>query len=271
MKNIIVILVTVLCLAFLGITVYFSIQKKKLQEKWSATQEEVKKITGEKTSVEKNLAGKIQEKVRIIGLYEEKTKEVNKLQSDLNMEERTRQKVESKLSDVESRLAITDNQLEQAKKENITLNKQVSKVSADAEKAKAELNKERIAKEEAMLQLAEIKIAKENFEKRIRQVVGEIGQMRGTPSVTDEGDIIVKTIEGQVLAVSREYNVVVLDIGMVQGLRLGEVLTVLRNNQIIAKVQIEKIRENSSAAALLSEFKKATVRVGDKVKVSKVL
>jgi hypothetical protein len=276
MKNIIGTLTTVLCFVFLGTTVYFFISKRQMEERWNAAQEEVTRITIEKTGVEKNLAETTQEKNRITGLYEERTKEADRLKINLATEKSSRERVESELSDTKNRLESITTKLEQAQKENIRLNNQIAETKAEHIRILTELNtklnKERLLKEETMLQLAEVRLAKDGFEKKVRQVIGEIGlQMAGTPSVTDKGDIIVRTVEGQVVGINREFLFVVLNIGASQGVRLGEVATVLRGDRLIAEVQVKKIREDGSAASILQEYGRQQIKIGDRVRISKVL
>ena len=71
---------------------------------------------------------------------------------------------------------------------------------------------------------------------------------------------------GSVLVVNREFNFIVVNLGSRDNMKQGQFLEILRNGKSIAKVQVERIYDNMSAANLLPESTKADVREGDSVR-----
>ncbi|MFZ5803203.1 MAG: hypothetical protein ACOY3K_08925 [Candidatus Omnitrophota bacterium] len=71
--------------------------------------------------------------------------------------------------------------------------------------------------------------------------------------------------EPQIMTVNRNFNFVVINIGMDHELKMGDRLEVLRNEERIAEIQIEKLYDRFSAATILSEKGGASIEKGDRV------
>jgi hypothetical protein len=79
-------------------------------------------------------------------------------------------------------------------------------------------------------------------------------------STTAEGTAIAK-----VLTVNRKFNFVVINQGLIEGLKMGDRLKVLKQGREVATVQIEKLYDKFSAATLLEEDPKQPVVEGDDI------
>ncbi|MDP2939962.1 MAG: hypothetical protein Q8O13_07790 [Candidatus Omnitrophota bacterium] len=64
----------------------------------------------------------------------------------------------------------------------------------------------------------------------------------------------------------KEHGFIVVDLGNDNNLKLGDVLSVYRDNQFIGKAQVEKIEEKSSAAVILSDWHGVEFKEDDTVK-----
>ena len=72
----------------------------------------------------------------------------------------------------------------------------------------------------------------------------------------------------QILNVNTGYNFVVLDAGVVDGVKPDSILSVLRDGRRIGKVMVTKARDKISAAVILPEWRtKVSVAVGDPVEL----
>jgi cell shape-determining protein MreC len=151
----------------------------------------------------------------------------------------------------------------------------LEKQKQDAEQLVQELEKERAEKaglneklaqaedEKGKLrtQLEEIRLAKEALEKKVAAIFaeGEVTLKR----------IIVRPsepIEGKVIVVESASNIVVTDLGLKDGIKIGDILTVYRGDTFIAKMRVEKSEEDMSAGVVLTEWAKGEIQKEDNVK-----
>lgn len=71
---------------------------------------------------------------------------------------------------------------------------------------------------------------------------------------------------GQVIVVNREYDFIVVNLGSNQGLTLGQEFQVVRGDQVLGRVKVEKLYDELSAAAILPSSNKDAIREGDSVR-----
>lgn len=72
--------------------------------------------------------------------------------------------------------------------------------------------------------------------------------------------------DSRILTVNRKFNFIVVNIGLRDGLRMGDKVQVMQGSSQKALAQIEKIYDKFSAATLLNEDKDNPVREGDAVR-----
>ena len=140
-----------------------------------------------------------------------------------------------------------------AKLKSLAGEKETLKEMLDDEKAKYSELKERVDK------LVEVKGM---LEEKVRNIVNKQGIELERIVVKAEGDL-----EGKVVVVNRDFNFVVVDIGLEDDIELGGLLTVFREGKYVGEVQVEKIYDTMSAAAILKETKPKAIMVGDNVVV----
>ena len=99
---------------------------------------------------------------------------------------------------------------------------------------------------------------------------GTVYELRyNAPPVIDSaklGKVLVQKSSGrtaQVQHVNDVYSFVIINAGSSEGLRSGSVINVIRNDQIIAKAVVEKLKPDLSAAVLIPEWSREHVQVGD--------
>lgn len=72
--------------------------------------------------------------------------------------------------------------------------------------------------------------------------------------------------DGEVVVVNREYDFIVMNLGRNHGLSVGQEFQVVRGDQILGRVKVEKVYDELSAAAILPESQKESIREGDNVR-----
>ena len=81
-------------------------------------------------------------------------------------------------------------------------------------------------------------------------------------------ETIEKTIEGEVLAVNREYEFLVINLGLNSGLNTDSDVSIYRSSELVAMAQIEKLYDNISAVVVNDKKQMENVKVGDTVVAS---
>lgn len=72
----------------------------------------------------------------------------------------------------------------------------------------------------------------------------------------------------QVLSVNRQFNFVVVNVGLRDRLKIGDTLRVEQNGKLIGRLQVEKLYENFSACLILEEVQPAKIQEGDLVRLA---
>ncbi len=151
---------------------------------------------------------------------------------------------------------VVENNLADAKKEIISRDEQV-KFTLD------KMEKEITARKEAEAQLLSVTKEKQALEAKVEELTAAL------PKNIELEKIVIKTTHeliGKILAFDKEHAFVVVDLGSGNNLKLGDILSVYRNDKFIGKVKVEKVEEKSSAAAILNPWKNMEFKENDVVK-----
>lgn len=148
--------------------------------------------------------------------------------------------VEADLREAEKKIAVRDKEIEFALDK---LEREV-KVRRRAEAELLLVIKERVALE---AKIEELSANSENIE--LRRII-----VKGRSRV------------GEVLAWDKKHKFIVISIGSINSLELGEVLSVYRNDKLIGEVQIEKVEEKTAAAVILPKWQDVEFRKKDVVR-----
>jgi myosin heavy subunit len=71
--------------------------------------------------------------------------------------------------------------------------------------------------------------------------------------------------EGKIIVVNKEYNFAVINLGGKDGLKIGDVFSVYRDNKVIGSLKVEKVHDSMAAAAFSSPEMKDKLSEGDRV------
>ena len=150
--------------------------------------------------------------------------------------------VENKLTESEKQIAARDEQIK------LTLDK---------------LEKEVTAKKDLEAQLVTVLKEKQDLTAQIEELAAKV------PKNIELEKIVIKTssgLKGKILSYDKNNTFVVTDLGSQNNLKLGDILSIYRDNVFIGRVQIEKLEETSSAAVVLSPWKNVEFKENDVVK-----
>ncbi len=149
--------------------------------------------------------------------------------------------VENKLTEVEKQIIARDEQIK------LTLDK---------------LEKEVTVRKDLEAQLVTVVKEKQDLATQIEELAAKL------PQNIELEKIVIKTstgLKGKILSYDKNNNFVVTDLGSQNNLKLGDILSVYRNDVFIGRVQIEKFEGTSSAAVVLSPWKNIEFKENDVV------
>ena len=163
---------------------------------------------------------------------------------------------EKELSETVEAKKVVENNLTVAKKEISAKDEQIS-LTLD------KLEREVTARRDVEAQLVLVTKEKIGLEAKVEELTAAL------PKNIELEKIVVKSTQeltGKVLSLDREHGFIVVDLGNDNNLKLGDVLSVYRDNQFIGKAQVEKIEKKSSAAVILSDWQNTEFKENDTVK-----
>ncbi len=163
---------------------------------------------------------------------------------------------EKELSKTVEAKKVVENNLTVAKKEISAKDEQIN-IALD------KLEGEVTARRDVEAQLVLVTKEKIGLEVKVKELTAAL------PKNIELEKIVVKTTQeltGKVLTLDKERGFIVVDLGNDNNLKLGDVLSVYRDNQFIGKAQVEKIEEKSSAAVILSDWHDVEFKEDDTVK-----
>lgn len=73
-------------------------------------------------------------------------------------------------------------------------------------------------------------------------------------------------LQGRVMSVHQDWNFIIVDLGW-DAVRIGDTVSVFRDDRLLAKARVERVQEGICAAAILPEWKAAEIRVSDLARV----
>jgi DNA repair exonuclease SbcCD ATPase subunit len=124
-------------------------------------------------------------------------------------------------------------------------------------------------------QLAELEKAKSELETKVLELSGQptveldkvVVNKGEAASEASMATALAPTAnkEGQVIVVNREYDFIVMNLGKNQGLEIGQQFQVVRGDDVLGWVKVEKVYDELAAAAILPQSQKEQIREGDAV------
>jgi len=76
-------------------------------------------------------------------------------------------------------------------------------------------------------------------------------------------------LNGRVLSVHEQWNFIVIDLGW-DAVKIGDLVSIFRDEQLLAKARVERVQEGVAAATVLPEWKAVEIHVNDLVKLLSV-
>ncbi len=218
--------------------------------------------------------------------------EINEVKARLDETQQAKSRSETELTQLRQELTQTKDALTQAAASQDSLThsvedreKEINRLTKDLEQIRtqdkdigtqlSELQRER---ETMKQQLADLERSKGDLETKVvalsdhpsveldKVMVGGAQPAGSAATVLPVSATTKGSASGQIVVVNKEYDFIVMNLGKSQGLSIGQEFQVVRGDQVLGKVKVEKVYDELSAAAILPESKKDSIHEGDTVK-----
>jgi myosin heavy subunit len=190
--------------------------------------------------------------------------ELTRAKDDLASATSTHQTLTQSVEDREKEITRLNEELTQAKSESSQTKNQVSVLQNERDTMKRQLTDLEKAKNELESKVIELSSARPTIE--LDKVI--VGTELTIPMAGQADVLPVGTLgssDGQVVVINREYDFIVMNLGKNQGLTVGQEFQIVRDNQVLGRVKVEKVYDELSAAAILPNSQKDSIREGDVV------
>ncbi len=222
--------------------------------------QELESLTREKQDLEQQLN------------YNQKT--FDNISSQLVIEKRAKLQMQDQLKPIKNENAILRQQLKSLSIKKIKLENQLRQLQEEKSGLERRLNEielfleDRFSRKKDLELKNQLDTAKESVELPPIIVRPQTAPAVVTPAQT-EGPIMQEKgtqvyVEGVVLAVNKENNFVVIDLGQNTGIKMGDTFRVYRQGKAIATIEVIQVRESVSACDIREEI--ASIEVGDTIR-----
>jgi len=227
------------------------LQMEELKNVKSNLELELKNVTSDKEELERKLS------------YTEKM--IDSISLELVREKKEKRKIEEELKSLKSEHRMAIRRINSLNEEKLNLEKKIQEVENKNNELGRKLKETTTALEKKILEAEEVKEKYVSSEKpqtpqavELPPIVVHSPEIEAKPS---EEKIIPK---GKVLAVNKEYNFIIIDLGTDNGVNIGDLFEVYRDNQKIANIEVIQTRRNVSACEVRQQT--TPLKVGDIVK-----
>ncbi len=186
-------------------------------------------------------------------------------------------KTSDELDATKTELAQTRSELEAANREIVSLKDTI--VQKDNEIAQANVKIDSLNQQVAGLesqvtdlnsQLAKIQEEKNELNDKIAQMDQDIKSLEADlANALGKGEgaeeRMAKGLSGTILLVNKDWNFVVLDVGMDKGAKVNGVFLVHRDDKLIGKVRVSAVTRDLALAEIVNDWQTAAIKKGDKI------
>lgn len=155
-----------------------------------------------------------------------------------------------------------------------------AELSQSLAKATAEVEQVQVHLTESQQKVRQLRARLETMDRQMGQLQGELSlalqrvaaapppeegavQLERVVIDSEDGDMAVT---GRVVSVHKEWSFVVVSLGW-NSVKIGDTISILRDDRLLAKAKVERVQEDVSAATLLPEWQDVEIAVNDLAQV----
>lgn len=217
------------------------------------------------------------ERAKNLSLQNELDKTTQKQRAtDIKLQESQRlvSGLESKLAQAQGQIDILTADLEQEKIAKEETKALIEQLRIDLEQREKKSSQTQNELQNLQARLKELESKKTELESKKTELETKIKDLEArleTQGVELGKIVVAPTVpteaspEGKVLVINRDYDFAVINLGSKDGIGSGAIFSVYHNNKYIGDVKVEKIYDSMSAAGFISDNLKDKINEGDKV------
>ena len=271
---------TVMAMGVAGAAIYLQMQEReKRQAKERELQIAVTEMENLKVQLDETQRSKSRAEEELAALK----KEFSSTQDELVKTIRAQETLTRDIEDREKEIARLTKDLEQIRGESKQMSGQLSALQDERDAVKKKLTDLERAKQDLESKVMELsdrptveldKVLVTNDQGGLG--IGAMDSSSPAESLGSSGSAgslvmpvsagAASTAGGQVVVINREYDFIVVNLGKNHGLSVGQEFQIVRGNEVLGRAKVEKVYDELSAAALLPDSKKNSIREGDTVR-----
>ncbi len=248
-KTLTIFIVLIIVLLFSSAAIGFFMYQKESQKR-----KDVEIELQDAQQVSKKLTDDLKDAKSQLVLLQDKNKEadkkINSLMDEMELNEGLRNESKKENS------ALKDS-VEVAKKEKDSIRADLDMVAKKLLENEGLLKAEQVKTKDLLAKVNELEIAKKKSE--VNASASTLGQM-------ELGKIVVEqdlNSKGRVLSVDKESEFVICNLGVKQGIKMGDVLSVYREDKYIGDLRVSRAQEEMSAADFIPPLSSRNVHKND--------
>lgn len=221
----------------------------------------------EKTALELDVAGLSRDKEELKHKIEYNQKIMDSLTAEFVREKNEKTHIQDGVKTVSSENEVLRRQLKSLNSRKITLERKLTDIqneNSGLENRFSEMEillREKVSQIDTLKQQLDLAQRGIGFTEQKREAV-ELAPIVVRPQ--QETSAQETSLMGKVIAINRDNNFVVIDLGQDRGVKIGDAFQVYRDNNPIANVEVIQIRKSIAACDIKREA--ATIKVGDAVR-----
>jgi len=251
MQKTLLIVALVLILAAVGASAYFYLQAEEEAKRIEILEKEIEGLAIEKAAVSKKIKEIKVEKKTLTSQLQQYSDKLQKIEKDITTIEQEKNRLVKEFSEKESLVSQLQTRLDSVVSQETQLRSQLDSARSEFKNINDKIEdtrREKIALEEEL-------------KKRLQGPKG-VELKRIVVKVTPD-------LEGEILETNGEYNFSIIDLGMAEGVRSGDIVAIYRDGEFIAKAVVENVYEDMSSVIVFEEWVHLRILVGDKIKLIK--
>jgi predicted RNase H-like nuclease (RuvC/YqgF family) len=179
----------------------------------------------------------------------------------------------AKLNDSDSQIMALTNDLDNEKKARIQAADELQSTRTELESSIA-IKKDLEAKfnqaQKELKQLQDKLQALENIKAQLESKIKDLGASAEVKldNIVVSGSKQVEATQGlagQILVINRDYNFIVVNLGYNEGIAIGDIFSIYKENRLLAEATVEEVRPTISVATISNPAIKNQLKEGDKV------
>lgn len=235
---------------------------------------------------EAKLQADLKESKKQLSIFEQKNKEldgkINNLMDEKDLQEGLNKELKAENATLKDSLTTTSKDLEKVRGD---LTKQLEDLSANLKTSQEKLKIELDHNQELESRLKALDDEKNQLQSKVNEMHSDLNplaerspaqQIAGEvipPAVGDgkpkvELDKIVvnpNTLKGKILSIDNEADFVITNVGLKQGVKIGDIFSVSRGDEYLGDVKVTRVQDEMSAADLIPPFSSRKIRKNDTV------